>query len=610
MRKRKQREKKEDAPLELETATCRPEIIDRLAIALLAAVGFVYTFHFIGFFAFPNSDFLAFVGTGRQWLSFQIPASMKRAPVFSIITVLAGIPFSGPESNLTGTEWFNALLLPVWMILIYHIGKDFLGRASVWVALLAGLNPYVIRLSSQPLAEITIATLFAATVLCVRRHNKMAYLLAMLCSLSRWDMAAILPAVAIVDLLENRKWKRTIALTLLASLPFVACMIITKLQLKGQSGGVHYLQVLSKDRVFELGADLKLYWQQICSFLAAPLVKEDAGKVVRWESANHLVFWTSSMFLAIAFVTGAVLGIVRRRKEVIVMLITAVPYIIIHAMYPYRLGRFCVPMAWVGLLCAAYGAVFLLEKLKQSPAGPLIFVIKIVGIVLFAAWACVLVKTLRIAQQQCLPAGSLVWWVALISVAGFVGIQILSKRKFQIFWLTMIAFLVLSTVSNVTSTGFVLGDGKKDANFVTLAHWFRDNAGPEDKLVTTMAAYMPMFSGGERKQFIHTGSTSPKKTKTFDDFIEVCRKRNITLIAWDSRLAGQKHDRYYQLWAMERLEILGFPYSRMDEQKKRLYMQKLAEQYGLKLEALLKDGRPLIAVYRLMPKGNPDKAPL
>ena len=165
-------------------------------MTLLLAVGLVYTFHFIGFFAFPNSDFVTYVRTGQSWLHFEIPRSMKRAPVFSILTVLAGLPFSGPEANLTGTEWLNSLLLPVWMILVYQIGKGFLGRSAVWVALLAGLNPYVIRQSNEVLAEMTIATVFAATVLCTRKYPKMSYLLAMVCSLTRWDMAAILPAVA------------------------------------------------------------------------------------------------------------------------------------------------------------------------------------------------------------------------------------------------------------------------------------------------------------------------------------------------------------------------------------------------------------------------------
>ena len=73
-------------------------------------------------------------------------------------------------------------------------------------------------------------------------------------------------------------------------------------------------------------------------------------------------------------------------------------------------------------------------------------------------------------------------------------------------------------------------------------------------------------------------------------------------------MAGKKKDRYYQLWGMERIEILGIPYSRMDDQKKRQYLEMLNGKYGLKLEALLKDERPLIAVYRLMPKQNDENS--
>ncbi len=267
-KKAKRRGKKvpKPMPMDIIEPDSRKRPAEYAAVGLLVVLGLTYSLHFLGHFVFPNSDFVAFLDTGQKWLQFQIPDNMKRAPLFSIITALMGNFFSRPERYLFAAELYNALMLPTAIVLIYIIGRDFLGKAAVWVALVAGISPWMVRVSSQPLAELTLIVLFAATVLCTRTHIKLAYLFAMLSSITRWDLAGLIPAVAIVDLIQNRKWLKTIILTTLASIPFGLCMIVTVIQLQSQTEGAHYLQVLSQDRTFELLADLRLYWRNICSF--------------------------------------------------------------------------------------------------------------------------------------------------------------------------------------------------------------------------------------------------------------------------------------------------------------------------------------------------------
>ncbi len=563
-------------------------LVKYVAAGLLVVLGLTYSLHFLGHFVFPNPDFAAFLQIGQQWLQFRIPYTMKRAPLFTMITVLAGQFFSTPDRYLFGTELYNALMLPTVMVLIYLIGREFLGRGAIWVALLACISPWMVRMSSQPLAELTLVALFAATCLCIRSHIKWAYFFAMLGSISRWDMAGLIPAVALVDLIRNKKWIKTIIMTALASIPFVLCMIITWTQLRGQSGGAHYIQVLSKDRTFELAADLRFYSSHICSFLNALMLQSfPSGQARSLEDLNSAVSIVTSLLLAIAFLGGSITAVIKRRWEMIVMLLAGIPYVMVHAIYPYRLPRFCVPTAWAWLIISAYGTIvfwgWFVSKEKPKFVIP---VLQLIGTVIFILWAFKILTTLDYAQKRYCPViERLALISSLVTVIGFFGLQLIRRRRLSMKWLIIPAFLVLSVVSNAATTGLIMGNGQSNANFKNLALWFLENAEEDDRMITTMPAWMRIYSGLPAERFEHMGGIKPLEAKDFPSFIEECRKRKITLIAWDSRLAGRPNDLYYKEWGLDRIKILGSGKAKIGP---------------CQLVNILK-GSPVIAVYRIMP---------
>ncbi len=579
----------------MKVSAIEPEHNQKLAkyvtVGLLVVLGLTYSLHFLGHFIFPNTDFAAFLQIGQQWLSFRIPYTMKRAPLFTLITVLAGQFFSTPDRYLFGTELYNAMMLPTVMVLIYLVGREFLGRAAVWVALLACISPWMVRMSSQPLAELTLVALFAATCLCIRSHIKWAYFFAMLCSISRWDMAGLIPAVALVDLIRNRKWPKTITMTALASIPFGLCMIITWMQLRGQSGGAHYIQVLSKDRTFELAADLRFYWSNICSFLNALLLQSSRpGQVKSLEGLNSAVSTVTSLLLAIAFLGGSIAAVIKKRWEIIVMLLAGIPYVMVHAIYPYRLPRFCVPAAWAWLIISAYGTITFWRWFvdKQKPKF-LIPVLQLIAAVIFILWAVKILATLDYAQTRYCPViKRLALISSLVTVGGFFGLQLIRRRKLSMKWLIIPAFLVLSVVSNAATTGLLMGNGQSNANFKRLGLWFLENAEDDDRMITTMPVWMRIYTGLPLERFEHMVNIPPLEAKDFPAFIQECRKHNITLIAWDSRLTGKPDGLYYKLWGLDRIKILGSP------KGKRIGPCQLVH--------ILSEGSPGIAVYRILPE--------
>jgi hypothetical protein len=571
-------------------------VTETAAVAFLIIIGLIYSLHFFQHFVFPNPDFPSFVRTGNQWLSFHIPPDMKRAPVFSIIAALISKAFAAPVGSLFGVGLYNALMYPLAMVLIYFLGKDVLGRAAVWVALLAGLTPYMVRMSSQPLAEMTFVVLIAAAALAAAKNSRWAYLFAALGSLARWDLAALIPAVALIDLIRNRKWLRTIALGAASSVPFALCMVFTLSELRGKTTGVHYLQVFSKDAGFKLSADLNLYWQNICAFVAAPLIQKSAsGRVAELAGLNSLVYGASAFLLAAAAIAATVLAIIKKRWALTVLLLAGVPYIILHAAYPYRLGRYCVPFGWAGLLLAAYASTELWRWFAGKPKPPFIApLLQIAGFIVFALWSLKLFDSLQISNKYCPGVIRLAIIGAVVAAAGFFALELLDHRRPAPSWLIVPAFLVLSVFSSATTTGFVMGSGRQDANFKSLGQWFRDEARPSDRMLTTMPSIVAIYAKMPEDRFLHIEAISPDLAKNFDELVHQCRQRKITLIAWDSRLFNARTDRYYKFWGLDRWDALAAPF----------LGQKVTRIDSCQLVFVIAQGSPKIAVWRILPEGN------
>ena len=567
-------------------------------VLLLTVLGLIWSLSFWQHSVFPDADYFAFVTTGRQWLSFEIPAGMKRAPVFSIIAGLGSTIFSHPRVQLAATELYNALLLPTSMVLFYLVGRGLLGSpAALVTALLAGISPEMIQMSSEPLVEMTLVVLFAAAVLCVVRGRVgWAYVFAMLVSITRWDMVGLIPAVALVDLARNRRFWHVFGRATLVSVPFLVCLIIMKIQLAGQEKGGHYLQVLSEQRHFALQQDLHSYWQVMMAWVSAPPSWRADGRLRVQHQVEPVVFWLTALPLSLTFLWGSVQGLTKRRWEIPAILATGVPYILVHALYPYRYNRYCVPIAWAGLMIAVYGARSVLVSLQSRwPAWNRVKPALLAGgALLFAAWAIGIGLTLRagVRQEVCPGIGAAVCWSAVVAVIGYLGYEWVRAAQRGWHWITVPVFLILALVSSGTRTAAVMRDGKEFLSFKTLSLWFRDHARPGDRMVTTMPHYMRIYTDLPSESFVQTGAIPPETAPDLPGFVQACRQMGVTLIAWDSRLGDATQDRYYELWGLDRIRPLGQPFT--DQPAGRIESCELVH--------VISEDWPGIAVWRILPE--------
>jgi len=273
------------------------------------------------------------------------------------------------------------------------------------------------------------------------------------------------------------------------------------------------------------------------------------------------------------------------------MLMPAIPYVLVHAMYPYRMSRFCVPVQWAGLLVAVYGTIFIWQRfLGGEKKKRLVAVLSLTGAVIFVLWTIKIIDTFGYAQKQCAVIERTTLIASLVALAFFLILQIVRKTIPSIKWFLIPAFLLLAVVSSGVAIGFVMGDGQTDANFKKLAEWFLENAKDDDRLITTMSGFMPIYTGLPGDRFVHMEGIKPQDANDFLSFVRECTKHGITLVAWDSRLAASVNDRYYKLWGLDRIKILSSP-----------FLGRKVENIGpCKLVHLISEGSPKIAVYRII----------
>jgi hypothetical protein len=139
---------------------------------------------------------------------------------------------------------------------------------------------------------------------------------------------------------------------------------------------------------------------------------------------------------------------------------------------------------------------------------------------------------------------------ALLIIAGWLCLGM--KRPVRD--VLVLTLLLLVVVSNQRRLVPVMGNGQEDLEFKLLADWYRDHAGPQDKLVTTYAGILELFLPDRKADIIHMAEV---KADDFQTFIANCRRRGVTHIAWDSRLGTHPENRYYAYYGLASVASLA-----------------------------------------------------
>ncbi len=532
---------------------------DLLLGLLLLTFGAFHSVLYFGFHPVPNSDFCAFVKTGDELLSLHLPSSYKRAPVLCVLLAGLGRVVGGPHPELTAGWLLNGILHPLNLLLFWLVGRRILGRAAIFVAIIAILNPFSMDLLADPIAETTLLFFSLLTLHLICAGSRWSYLAAAVTSMVRYEGAALIAAALVVDLIESRSGRRrarALGLATLASLPLGAWVLGTIVSLGSASTvGVHYLQSMGATS----GGKLVLteFLKLLSRVTFSPLLELWR---TRPDWAIELLRRMIQAAGLAALGAGTVLGLVRRNRSVLALSIFLWSYVAVHALHPFVYPRFCATIAGIVLIVASYGARSAWEKVRATMhvAGGVRSQLRWLAFGLVGTWLAALL--VAVPGTASTSARSLsVPYVGMALVVLIALVHLLADRGRDaavIAGASLVTALVI--VSNQFTLVSVLGDGRRGVEYKVLADWFRTNAGPGEGIVCTNTCAVQLYAPGREGEIFHFYNV---KASSPSEFVARCREKGIAYVAWDSDTGSGVGSYYYGLFHFDNVEVLGSPRS-------------------------------------------------
>ncbi len=529
--------------------------LDIFIFFVLLGLGVYESVVYFGHQVVPNPDFTPFVNVARRLASFELPGTYKRLPVLGLLQICLGSIVGGQHPDLTAGWLLNAILHPFNIVLIWLVGRRLVGKAAVWVAVIAAINPWTLQMLTEPIVETTLLFFILLTFFFLLRRSSWAYLFASVASMVRYEGAILIMLAFIMDMIYSRDTRQRLWAFLrasVASVPLGLWMLGTILNWSAEGEG-YYLKDLgmrSGGKVVFLEF-IELTWRVSINplFTLKPSAARDS-----FES----LFALSKLMAAASFTFGVIYGIIKRNWYIPALFIFVLLYLIVHAFQASLIGRHGVAVYWMVLLVCLYGFRGLWELINKNNRipGPIIVLVQVIISFLVVLWLVQLVPFLS-KLEQASPHSVYIPHVAAGAVALiFILNRLAYKLQFCLRDVLISAIVCLIIVSNQFALVNVMRTGLRDVEFKMLADWYAQKTEGLGKLASTQPGLLKIFAPAYKDQFVHVGAIDANSPA---EFAEGCYKEDITYVTWETRLGLKPNDMYYKRWRLENVAVLAEP---------------------------------------------------
>jgi len=539
---------KNHRPLQIPDDTVRDKYFEKFVIILLLGFGIYISVLYFGHQVVPNSDFTAFVGVAKQLLDFKVPSSFKRVPMLGLLQVGLSKLVGGQHPELTAGWLLNAILYPINLILLYLLSRKVLGKPAIWFALIAIINPWTIKLMVQPIAETTLTFFILLTFYFMLRRSRWCYLFACITTMVRYEGVVLIMAAFLWDMIDSKtKRERIMAFvySAMASVPVAIWMLGTRLTWKSSQS--HYIHHYTGSK-------------NSLSYFPSNLWQVSVGSLFRTttEASLQTMASISKTVLVASLIIALVYCLYKRRWDVAALFFFLGFYFFIHALRANAHYRYCVPASWLILLLCFYGIQSMWRLINGSNRipRPMVIIMQVVVLIVAGIWMIILMPMLPKLAPYSKTSVSLPY-VAM----GLIGLHCMAqavvyRTRGLLYAMTFSVLACLMIVSSHFMLVRQVGNGNGDKEFKLLADWYVENAAPGEKMVTSLPHVVTLFAPDYTNNFIKTSRVGGKDTQ---GFIAACVERNITYIAWDSRIGFMPNNSYYRRWRIGRIAPLIEP---------------------------------------------------
>ncbi len=501
-----------------------------LAVALL---GLVLGLSVRGHFIMPYADFMEQIDSGHALWQGELPATLKRAPVYPLLIVGIGrlLPVEAADQHVA--EWLNALLLSLNGVLVCLLARRWCDRGARWVAAWFLLLPLGLLCTAHVILEPLLATLLLATLLLAQRHTRWAYALAGLAAITRYDLAGLIVGLALVDLLRHEPRRRVLLRTLTAAAPLLVWLILTGLTWSSRSGD-HYLLQIAQDPRCDLFEELRRVMRAAfpADIIATP------GWLDQLDRPLRLLLGCIPPVLALV---GLVLLLRRARPTALLIIVAGGGYLLVHAVFPFHFDRFAYPLVALPIILAGAGIAAVWRWCAQhAPSPAMLRCLLLFGLLVVVVLLCARIG-LRVGSGDTLALGSPVRVLTLLAIV-LLWLPTAPADPRRLAPLTGLVALVLLAVSQLDVTRGRLGTGQELRNQIVAARWVRQSLPDDARVLSAMSGVLRLYVGRQTPD--RFPSYADLAAQTWPEVVAECRQRGITHIIWHDAL-DDLHGGYY-----------------------------------------------------------------
>ncbi|MBN1456651.1 MAG: hypothetical protein JW912_02225, partial [Sedimentisphaerales bacterium] len=561
---------------------------------LILAFGLYEAILLFGAYPVPNPDYPGFINVGKQLLHFQLPGSYKRAPVLGIMQVFLGRFMGGVHPLLTASWVLNDIFGMFNILLFWLVGRKLIGKAAIWLAFVAMLNPLVVRLQLVPIAETAIIFFTLITFYFIFKHSGWAYVFASIASMVRYEGSALIFIAFLMDVVTKKNFKdsaKSFMYAAIASIPLILWLLGTILNWDTQ-GGSHYFRNYKGGISEKVGFGFVPY---IVNSTFLPLLKlpdtvrasfegyRTQQEAVAAGQAANLFYLIYKILVALGCLTALLGAIIKRNWKLLALILFVILYSTAHGLRRATQARYTVPIMWLSLLIFCCGLQYLWAMINWKKWMPkiLITTLQAAVIIIFLVWVFRLVPYLPRSVPACIKAASLPY-VMLGAILLIILLRI-CFFKFRYFKadLALTAVVCAVLVSQHYSVVQQVGNGTYNIEFKILADWFIENSKPDEKLASTWTHILKVIASKHESRFV---SLTICGADTFEEITERCYDEGLTYVTWTNRgsMATRRN-------VMALHEFLG----------------KTEDHYPYKFMGQIKLGKRWINIFRLLPRSQP-----
>ena len=427
----------------------------------------------------------------------------------------------------------------------------------MWFAPIIILNPFTIDVLRSPIVETTFLFFVLITFYFIAKGSRWSYLFASIASMTRYEAAALILAAFVLDVIEHKEFRQRIRVFLCAfaaTVPLMLWGLATLIQWKYQEA-TYYVKEMGvasggKIIVWEF---IESVWYNGFAYLFLPAPNSN------YETIEGI--WAINKFVVGAFcLFGAVYSVFKRQWLVLAMIIFIIPYIFIHAALAVLVPRYGIPIFWAITFLCVYGfqACWQLINKNNRIPGVIVIVLQFIVLVPMICWALTLVPWLEQSEVLSSRSQSMPYVACGLVAIFLLARAVVLKNKYLLQDITIASLLFVMIFSNQVLLARVIGDGKNDIEFKYLCDWYNANAKDDELLFTSMAGTLQIFDPKHKNNFIHVGAIDANDPV---EFTKKAYEKNITYVAWDSRVGLRPKDRYYGIWKVQKIAMLSEPRS-------------------------------------------------